>query len=133
MIGTAIRLAMKCLNVSDRSFNMLRAEAIRWPELVERNLFVFLPNTSTADAAAIAERIRTTINLTTITAGIKRKVNITISAGVAGTVAYDAVTPQALFSMADKALYLAKDKGRNRVVISDTSNPGVYKKRKTRA
>lgn len=78
----------------------------------------FLPNTSTTDAAAIAERIRKTINHTTITADMKRQVNVTISAGVASTTDYDAVTPQTLFSMADEALYIAKDKGRNRVVIS---------------
>ena len=82
----------------------------------------FLPNTSATDAAAIAERIRNTINLTTMTTDMKKQVNITISAGVAGTTDYNAVTPQALFSMADKALYLAKDKGRNRVIVSNISN-----------
>lgn len=93
----------------------------------------FLPNTSTTDAAAIAERIRKTINLTTITADMKRQVKITISAGVAGTIDYDAVTPQALFSMADKALYLAKERGRNRVVVSNISNQDVHEKMEIRA
>ena len=88
----------------------------------------FLPNTSAIDAAAIAERIRKTINLTTITADMKRQVNITISAGVADTTDYNAVNPQALFSMADKALYIAKEQGRNRVVVSDISNRNVGKK-----
>lgn len=58
---------------------------------------------------------------------------ITISAGVAGTRDYTATTPHALYSQADKALYLAKEQGKNRVITSDTSNHEVYKTLKTRA
>ena len=81
---------------------------------------IFLPNTFVTDAAAIAERIRDTISLTTMTTN-RQQIKITISAGVAGTADYNATTPHDLFSQADKALYLAKEQGRNKVVISSRS------------
>lgn len=87
----------------------------------------FLPNTSATDAAAIAERIRNTISLTTMTTHRQQEIKITISAGVASTGDYTATTPQALYSQADKALYLAKEQGRNRVITSDISNQEIYK------
>ena len=81
---------------------------------------IFLPNTLATDAAAIAERIRNTISLTTMTAD-RQQIKITISAGVAGTGDYNATTPQDLYSQADKALFLAKEQGRNKVIISSRS------------
>ena len=87
----------------------------------------FLPNTSVTDAVAIAERIRNTISLTTMTTHRKKPIKITISAGVTSTRDYTAISPHALYSQADKALYLAKEQGRNRVITSDISNQEVYK------
>ena len=74
------------------------------------------------DAAAIAERIRTSISQIRLISNKGRQIETTISAGVAGTIDYDTITPQTLFSMADKALYLAKNQGRNKVVVSRKSN-----------
>ena len=93
----------------------------------------FLPNTSATDAAAIAERIRNTISLTTMTTDRQQKIRITISAGVASTEEYTATTPQALYSQADKALYLAKEQGRNKVIISNISKNEVNKTLELRA
>ena len=59
----------------------------------------------------------------------KQRIKITISAGVAGTKDYNATTPQALYSLADKALYLAKEQGRNRVIV----NQAGYKKLEIKA
>lgn len=81
----------------------------------------FLPNTSVTDAAAIAERIREMISLATITTDKKQQISITTSAGVACTQDYTANSPQDLYSQADKALYLAKDQGRNKVIIKNIS------------
>jgi diguanylate cyclase (GGDEF)-like protein len=81
---------------------------------------VFLPNTLVTDAAAIAERIRNTISLTTMTTD-RQQIKITISAGVAGTGDYIATTPQDLYSQADKALFLAKEQGRNKVIVCSRS------------
>lgn len=93
----------------------------------------FLPDTSAIDAAAIAERIRNTISLTTLATDGQQQVKITISAGVSGTGDYIGTTPQALYSQADKALYLAKSQGRNKVVISDSSREKDHKELKIRA
>ncbi len=79
----------------------------------------FLPNTSETDATVIAERIRETISLTTITTDKKDRVTITISAGIASTKDYMNNSPQNLYSQADKALYLAKEQGRNKVIVSN--------------
>ncbi len=81
----------------------------------------FLPNTSATDAAAIAERIRKAVSSTTMTIDKKKKIKITISAGITSTQDYTTCTPQDLYSQGDKALYLAKEQGRNRVIISNIS------------
>ncbi|AGF79577.1 diguanylate cyclase (GGDEF) domain-containing protein [Desulfocapsa sulfexigens DSM 10523] len=88
----------------------------------------FLPNTSSTAAAAIAERIRDTISRTTLITDKNHQVTITISAGVASIDDYNANIPRTLYAKADKALYLAKQQGRNRVVISKESKKEISKK-----
>ena len=79
---------------------------------------VVLPETPTAVALIVAERLRSMIAETAVISqdpafdGI-----VTISAGVATTKAGD--TPQSLLQRADTALYLAKAKGRNRVINAE--------------
>ncbi len=85
----------------------------------------FLPNTSVTDAAAIAERIRKKISQTTISTEQKKQISITISAGVASVHDYRANTPRKLYSHADTALYLAKEQGRNKVIINKVSKKEV--------
>lgn len=87
---------------------------------------IILPECSSSDAHTIAEKLRTTIetshfpdSLGTFTA------SITASLGIA---TYDpAVTPHApdsekIISLADKALYEAKETGRNRIVTATNLN-----------
>lgn len=93
----------------------------------------FLPNTSAKDATTIAERVRNTISLTTMTTHRHQLIKITISAGVASTKDYTATTPHTLYSLADKALYRAKEQGRNRVITSGRSKQEVYKPMEIRA
>ena len=71
-----------------------------------------LPDTSFADAAAIAERIRSALAGAQFVTGMQKPV--TVSVGVAIASETDkGLTP--LFTAADRALYRAKAKGRNRV------------------
>jgi diguanylate cyclase (GGDEF)-like protein len=76
-----------------------------------------LPGTSTGDAIAIAERIRSEIASLTVP-GCPRQ--ITISLGVASWLAGEA--PEAFVARADAALYNAKDTGRNRVEVASNLN-----------
>ena len=76
---------------------------------------VLLPETGSADAAAVAERIRSTVS----DHAIKVKgllLNVTLSIGITDLNAGEIDSPDSMTSLADKALYRAKELGRNRVV-----------------
>jgi diguanylate cyclase (GGDEF)-like protein len=82
---------------------------------------VLLPNTTEKEAVALAERIRDTIQHKTISIGhVKRNIHskndvsctISIGASDTETVGYDI---QRLFTAADNAMYMAKNRGRNLV------------------
>ena len=87
--------------------------------------FVFLmPDTDKAFAGVIAERLREEISQEPIAIegqdGLE--VTITVSIGVATTDAsVENDTPQALLKRADQALYLAKESGRNKVVMDEAA------------
>jgi len=93
----------------------------------------FLPNTSATVATVIAERIRNTISRTPLTTDKKHRITVTISAGVASTNDYNTTIPRTLYEEADKALYLAKKQGKNRVITSNESEKELYTKLETRA
>ncbi len=82
---------------------------------------LLMPDTGRADAAATAERLRTTVaalgmpHPASTTAG-----HVTVSIGVATALPADPTTPDQLVERADQLLFDAKDRGRNRVV----SDPG---------
>jgi len=76
---------------------------------------VLLPETSAADAQAVAERIAAAVR------DLKGPVSlpgqgITISAGVADLDSAPIDSPEALLALSDRALYAAKEAGRNRIV-----------------
>ena len=75
---------------------------------------VFLPNTNEQEASRLAERIRAGVEFA-LSSVNQKTVNVTISIGVADSVTagYDFM---GLVAAADKALFAAKNKGRNRVV-----------------
>jgi len=69
------------------------------------------------DACTLADRIRQKIQNRTFE--YKDKViSITASIGAASMVPQENIDPDKLINMADKALYQAKDQGRNRVCSS---------------
>lgn len=80
---------------------------------------VVLPATPTSEAAELAERLRLTISRLR-PAGH----SVTLSVGVAGVV-HEIADLEHLISRADRALYAAKDGGRDRVRVADPDPPLV--------
>ncbi|MCK5662633.1 MAG: diguanylate cyclase [Thiotrichaceae bacterium] len=78
-----------------------------------------MPETSLAGGYKIAEKIRSSIEKLEFHYQNKN-VKITISCGISLFIAND--TTDAAFNRADKALYQAKDEGRNRCVVIDPGN-----------
>lgn len=74
---------------------------------------ILLENTPLADAVAVAERVRQAAENIRFTYRGSQELRITVSLGVAPSRPND--TPETLFERADKALYAAKNQGRNRV------------------
>ena len=79
---------------------------------------VLLPETKLKDAKNISERLRLLIAKTSIETEIGL-INTTISIGVAIKKKASILTIDQLLSRADKAMYLAKQAGRNRVIVWD--------------
>ena len=78
---------------------------------------ISLPDISREDAISTAERIRVSIESDTFMIE-NIEINVTISLGVA-SLAFDAATISNIIGNADKALYRAKQTGRNKVVYID--------------
>ena len=76
---------------------------------------VLLPNTPNKGAQDIAEKIRAAISASTVTVA-NNDIQFTISAGVYTSIADDVSNPQIFTECADKALYYAKQHGRNQVI-----------------
>jgi len=75
---------------------------------------IFLPNTKEEDAMHVAERIRCAIETRPIDLPDGGFIRVTVSIGVAPMLAADTV--ELLLARADKALYEAKNSGRNRCI-----------------
>jgi len=75
---------------------------------------VILPETTSEGALALAERLRTAVAGTAVPVTEGRTIPVTISIGVA-TFPADAGSETALIAAADAALYVAKQRGRNRI------------------
>lgn len=75
---------------------------------------VILPNTDSQKAVIVAERIREKCELSSISAG-RFTIKFTISIGIAE--AAPGLTLFAVLQLADKALYDAKNSGRNKVCM----------------
>jgi len=90
--------------------------------------FIIITPEKSAGAQMMAERIRTTVAERSFADGTGSVFNLTISIGL---VSYPnhAIEAAELINKADKALYLAKEQGRNRVCIaSDLPTPNKHAK-----
>ena len=97
------------------------AETIRGSDIPARvggeEFMILLPNTGRVGAGIIAERVRSAIERTPVRIG-DVDVPLTLSGGVA-SFGQDGEDFERLIDIADKRLYLAKQKGRNRIVLRD--------------
>ena len=95
-------------------------ESVRVLDTVARyggeEFVVVLPETDLAGAADTAERIRSAIETRRLALG-EQDVSVTLSIGVA-EFPTDGAAVDLIIGSADRALYLAKEGGRNRVVLS---------------
>jgi diguanylate cyclase (GGDEF)-like protein len=73
-----------------------------------------------AEARVVAEKIRAGIEQTVVEIGPGRYARVTISLGTAGSDIHK-VEPKGIVSLADAALYQAKEQGRNRVEAAPSS------------
>jgi len=76
-----------------------------------------LPATGIVGARHLAEQVRLAVEALELKGDGGRPLRITLSAGVAEAARTD--TSETLMHLADKALYQAKQKGRNRVIVAD--------------
>jgi len=82
---------------------------------------VLLPETAAGEAAIVAERIRQQIGGRQISLGALQ-IHVTISAGITDLNAGEMDSPQSMLALGDRALYTAKETGRNRVVQAHDLN-----------
>jgi len=77
---------------------------------------ILLPNTSLEGATEVAEKIRADVGTTPFITTDGAEIRVTISVGVNSLIPEKGDSIDAFISNADKALYSAKESGRNRVV-----------------
>jgi two-component system cell cycle response regulator len=77
---------------------------------------VMLMNTTSEGAAIVAEEIRRRIEELGIENEVIQTV-ITVSLGVSSVIPADTMEPDELIDIADRALYKAKEDGRNKVIV----------------
>lgn len=80
---------------------------------------IVLPETTLADAQAVAERIRIRLAGKTILLNATTVFNVTLSAGVTSSEEQGDYNAERLQAVADRRLYQAKSGGRNRVCAED--------------
>ena len=78
---------------------------------------VILPGTDLDGACVLAERMREEVSKLSIALPVRKSISVNVSIGVASTEVTDGQTSGMLYACADKALYTAKETGRNKVAV----------------
>jgi diguanylate cyclase (GGDEF)-like protein len=81
-----------------------------------------LPDCALQDGAAVAERMRTLLGAHSVQDSVGQELRFTVSIGLAMATAAD-TNLQAVLQRADAALYVAKQQGRDRVVVDSSAAP----------
>jgi diguanylate cyclase (GGDEF)-like protein len=101
-----------------RHFVVLANRCLRNEDVLGRlggeEFAIFLPNAGGAGAIAVAERLRALIEAHPLVTD-QRPIHLTVSVGV--TLCAHGDTADAALQRADEAMYLAKERGRNRVEV----------------
>lgn len=80
---------------------------------------ILFPDCNQETTLTIIERVRKSISNTYIEVNPSKKISVTASAGIACNRCNDSITSfKQLFEQADKALYKAKETGRNKAIIA---------------
>ena len=115
-----------CLKAIAEAFEAL---AFRPADLAARyggeEFAVILPTTHGEGAAEVAARILEAVRALDIphnTSGVGQTVSVSI--GIATIIPAAGMVSESLVAAADRALYAAKDGGRNRVIVSDSDSAG---------
>jgi two-component system cell cycle response regulator len=82
-----------------------------------------MPDTGRLAAQRTAERLCQIMSENPIVLPNGERLTVTLSIGVATSSKQDETAPQELIECADKALYAAKEKGRNTVVMAKPTTP----------
>ncbi|WP_041933210.1 diguanylate cyclase [Gloeothece verrucosa] len=114
MGDTVLKIVCNAINNSIRQIDLLG-------RFGGEEFVVILPKTKLKEAIIVAERIRKTISELSLLVG-QKTLKITASIGLATYNQKDATLDEVLHR-ADKGLYLAKERGRNQVVIYDLNEP----------
>lgn len=102
-----------------RHFVMLAQRCLRKEDVMGRlggeEFAIFLPNAGTGGAAAVAERLRAMVEAHPVVTE-QRSIALTVSVGV--TVCAGSESAGTALQRAQEAMYLAKERGRNRVEMT---------------
>ncbi|MCT4553221.1 MAG: diguanylate cyclase [Pelagimonas sp.] len=107
-----------------QAFARRLTDNLRAADLVARfggeEFLIAIPDTTRAQAKATAERLTQIMAQQPIALPDGRHITVTLSIGVAIGRAEEGEDPRMLIERADQALYAAKDRGRDTVVMADT-------------